>query len=98
MAGLTEIRLLSANGIPKLRAKAKHHLKLKGKGHEVCFHNSSPKLLLTILVLRRLQTTLLLPTLARRSLPQSQVPGRASDGRENRTQETHTNDENGMDQ
>lgn len=28
-------RLLSANGIPKLRKKAKDHLKLKGKGHEV---------------------------------------------------------------
>ncbi|KAH7312082.1 replication fork protection component Swi3-domain-containing protein [Rhexocercosporidium sp. MPI-PUGE-AT-0058] len=31
---LDENRLLSANGIPKLRNRAKHHLKLKGKGHE----------------------------------------------------------------
>ncbi|KAF8858766.1 Swi3-domain-containing protein [Acephala macrosclerotiorum] len=31
---LDENRLLSANGIPKLRNKAKHHLKFKGKGHE----------------------------------------------------------------
>ncbi|KAE9365206.1 Swi3-domain-containing protein [Stipitochalara longipes BDJ] len=31
---LDEDRLLSANGIPKLRGKAKHHLKFKGKGHE----------------------------------------------------------------
>lgn len=28
-------RLLSAAGIPKLRKKAKDHLKFKGKGHEV---------------------------------------------------------------
>lgn len=28
-------RLLSAAGIPKLRKKAKSHLKFKGKGHEV---------------------------------------------------------------
>jgi hypothetical protein len=45
------IRLLSANGIPKLRAKAKHNLKFKGKGHEVgessCSSNWS---ILTILV------------------------------------------------
>ncbi|CZR62924.1 related to CSM3 Protein required for accurate chromosome segregation during meiosis [Phialocephala subalpina] len=31
---LDENRLLSANGIPKLRNRAKHHLKFKGKGHE----------------------------------------------------------------
>lgn len=31
---LDEDRLLSANGISKLRSKAKHHLKFKGKGHE----------------------------------------------------------------
>ncbi|KUJ09313.1 Swi3-domain-containing protein [Mollisia scopiformis] len=31
---LDEDRLLSAAGIPKLRNKAKHHLKFKGKGHE----------------------------------------------------------------
>ncbi|KAK0105835.1 chromosome segregation in meiosis- protein [Cadophora gregata] len=31
---LDENRLLSANGIPKLRNRAKQHLKLKGKGHE----------------------------------------------------------------
>jgi hypothetical protein len=34
-------RLLSANGIPKLRGKAKHHLKFKGKGHEVGYQNSN---------------------------------------------------------
>lgn len=32
---LDEHRLLSAAGIPKLRKKAKNHLKFKGKGHEV---------------------------------------------------------------
>ncbi|CAL3970788.1 unnamed protein product [Diplocarpon coronariae] len=31
---LDENRLLSSNGIPKLRNRAKHHLKFKGKGHE----------------------------------------------------------------
>ncbi|KAH8589711.1 replication fork protection component Swi3-domain-containing protein [Bisporella sp. PMI_857] len=31
---LDENRLLSDAGIPKLRKKAKHHLKFKGKGHE----------------------------------------------------------------
>lgn len=31
-------RLLSQNGIPKLRRKAKSKLKFKGKGHEVCHH------------------------------------------------------------
>jgi replication fork protection complex subunit Csm3/Swi3 len=29
-------RLISAAGIPKLRKRAKDHLKFKGKGHEVC--------------------------------------------------------------
>lgn len=28
-------RLLSENGIPKLRRRAKDHLKFKGRGHEV---------------------------------------------------------------
>ena len=32
----SDFRLLSAAGIPKLRKKAKSHLKFKGKGHEVC--------------------------------------------------------------
>ncbi len=32
---LDETRLLSDNGIPKLRSKARN-LKFKGKGHEVC--------------------------------------------------------------
>jgi replication fork protection complex subunit Csm3/Swi3 len=35
-------RLLSAAGIPKLRKKAKDHLKFKGKGHEVRF-KQNPK-------------------------------------------------------
>jgi replication fork protection complex subunit Csm3/Swi3 len=34
---LDEHRLLSAAGIPKLRKKAREHLKFKGKGHEVYF-------------------------------------------------------------
>lgn len=34
---LDETRLLSDNGIPKLRAKARS-LHFKGKGHEVCMH------------------------------------------------------------
>jgi replication fork protection complex subunit Csm3/Swi3 len=33
-------RLLSAAGIPKLRKKAKDHLKFKGKGHEVPYFPS----------------------------------------------------------
>lgn len=42
----SNVRLLSANGIPKLRNKAKH-LKFKGKGHEVSFHNLSSEPQLT---------------------------------------------------
>ena len=59
-------RLLSAAGIPKLRKRAKTHLKFKGKGHEVL-----AEILIflyiadTVLVLRHLQTPRLLPTLAR---------------------------------
>jgi replication fork protection complex subunit Csm3/Swi3 len=34
-------RLLSAAGIPKLRKKAKDHLKFKGKGHEVRYKQNS---------------------------------------------------------
>lgn len=47
---LDENRLLSAAGIPKLRKKAKNHLKFKGKGHEVrLFLYNSKTLLITMI-------------------------------------------------
>jgi len=41
---LDEARLLSENGIPKLRSKARN-LKLKGKGHEVCISREGIKII-----------------------------------------------------
>jgi hypothetical protein len=87
---LDEHRLLSAAGIPRLRKKAREHLKFKGKGHEVIyFPPSNPRLSAHFhftnakIVLRRLSPPRILPVMARRSIPQSPLPRRPSNGREN---------------
>jgi replication fork protection complex subunit Csm3/Swi3 len=69
---LDEGRLLSEKGIPKLRKMAPK-LKLKGKGHEVrCARRQGITHVLTMdAVLRCITSTLLLPRMARRPVPES---------------------------
>lgn len=68
---LDESRLLSENGIPKLRKRA-GNLKFKGKGHEVGPYTTdeatqwrAADTICACIVFRRCSTTLFLPVLAR---------------------------------
>lgn len=79
---LDETRLLSEKGIPELQRRAKK-LRLKGKGHEVCHllprvgfdsMNKMSDSQTCRTVLRCRASPLILPTMARRPLPQGHLP------------------------